>query len=134
MEKPPVEKPVEKPPVKNLKCDPVLDFDCGKASGGAPAEPAVAAKATLEKSDILGVVKGALPKVKACGAKAGAAGTIKMSWKIGKNGKPTDVAVADTKYGGTPVGACVTQVVQGMRFPPYTGAAPPPVSIPLPLG
>ena len=61
-------------------------------------------------------------------------GTIKMTWKIAKNGKPTDVAVSDSKYGGTPVGACVTQVVQGMRFPAYSGAAPPPVSIPLPLG
>ena len=127
---------VEKAPAKaSAKCDPVLDFDCKTGGAGSGAsEPAIAAKATLEKSDILAVVKGALPKVKACGAKGGGTGTIKMTWKIAKNGKPTDVAVSDSKYGGTPVGACVTQVVQGMRFPAYSGAAPPPVSIPLPLG
>lgn len=142
VEKPVVEKAVVAPPLvekaparASAKCDPVLDFDCKTGGAGSGAsEPAVAAKATLEKSDILAVVKGALPKVKACGAKGGGTGTIKMTWKIAKNGKPTDVAVSDSKYGGTPVGACVTQVVQGMRFPAYSGAAPPPVSIPLPLG
>jgi predicted Zn finger-like uncharacterized protein len=142
VEKPVVEKAVVVPPVvekapakASAKCDPVLDFDCKTGGAGSGAsEPAVAAKATLEKSDILAVVKGALPKVKACGAKGGGTGTIKMTWKIAKNGKPTDVAVSDSKYGGTPVGACVTQVVQSMRFPAYTGASPPPVSIPLPLG
>jgi hypothetical protein len=31
------------------------------------------------------------------------------------------------------VGSCVAGVVKSMRFPSYSGAAPPPVSIPLPL-
>ena len=115
------------------KCDPILDLDCKPGGSSASSEPKEATKATLEKSDILGVVKGALPKVKACGQKHGATGTIKMAWTIAKNGKPQNVSVADTKYGGTPVGACVTQVVQGLKFPAYSGAAPPPVSIPLPL-
>jgi hypothetical protein len=56
-----------------------------------------------------------------------------MSWKIGKDGRPTDVSVADPKWGGSPVGNCVVGVVKGMRFPAYSGKAPPPVSIPLPL-
>jgi predicted Zn finger-like uncharacterized protein len=123
---PPPPAPVSTP---KKGCDPILDLDC-KPGGGAASEPKEAAKTTLEKSDILGVVKGALPKVKACGQKHGASGTIKMSWTIAKNGKPQNVSVADTKYGGTPVGTCVTQVVQGLKFPAYTGAAPPPVSIP----
>ena len=114
--------------VSKKGCDPVLDFDCKPLRRSTPA-----GQTTLEKSDILGVVKAGLPAVKACGEKNGATGTIKMSWNISKAGKPTDVAVADTKYGGTPVGACVTKVVQGLRFPPYSGAAPPTVSIPLPL-
>ena len=132
--KPVVVEPKEDPKprkVSNADCDPVLDFDCKAKSGGS--EPKVTAKATLEKSDILAVVKGALPKVKACGEKHNATGTIKMSWKIDKSGKPSDVAVADPKFGGTPVGGCVAAVVKGMRFPAYSGAAPPPVSIPLPL-
>jgi predicted Zn finger-like uncharacterized protein len=128
---PPPAPPPSPPPSTASKkgCDPVLDFDC-KTGGSAPK---VEAKATLEKSDILAVVKDALPKVRACGSKNNATGTIKMTWKIAKTGRPTDVTVGDSKYGGTPVGACVTKVVQAMRFPPYTGAAPPPVSIPLPL-
>jgi hypothetical protein len=109
----------------------VLDFDC--KPGGKPAEAAKASKETLEKSDILPVVRDSLPKVKACGAKNKATGAIKMSWKINKSGKPEDVAVADPKFGGTPVGACVTGVVKAMKFPSYSGKAPPPVSIPLPL-
>lgn len=128
----PTPPPKEEPkPKKNADCDPVLDFDC-KAKG-ASSEPKAAAKTTLEKSDILAVVKGALPKVKECGAKNNASGTIKMTWKIDKSGKPSDVSVADPKFGGTPVGSCVANVVKSMRFPSYSGAAPPPVSIPLPL-
>ncbi len=124
--------PKEEPkPKKNPDCDPVLDFDC-KAKGAA-SEPKAASKVTLEKADILAVVKGALPKVKECGAKNNATGTIKMTWKIDKSGKPSDVSVADPKFGGTPVGTCVAGVVKSMRFPSYSGAAPPPVSIPLPL-
>ena len=127
-----VEEPKEEPKKKatNPDCDPVLDFDC-KAKGSS--EPKVAAKTTLERSDILAVVKGVLPRVKACGEKNGASGTIKMSWKIDRSGKTSDVSVADPKFGGTPVGTCVANVVKGMRFPPYTGAPPSPVSIPLPL-
>jgi predicted Zn finger-like uncharacterized protein len=123
------------PPVQagGKKCDPILDLDCKPGGGNTSTEPKEVTKTTLEKSDILGVVKGALPKVKGCGQKHGATGTIKMTWTIAKNGKPQNVSVADTKYGGTPVGACVTQVVQGLKFPAYSGAAPPPVSIPLPL-
>ncbi len=119
--------------MKNSKCDPVLDFDCKSGGSAPPPPPKVDTKETLEKSDILGVVKANLPKVKECGSKNGSSGTIKMSWKIAKSGKATDVAVADSKFGGTPTGACVTKVVQGMKFPAYSGAAPPPVSIPLPL-
>jgi hypothetical protein len=51
--------PKEEPkPKKNPDCDPVLDFDC-KAKGAA-SEPKAASKVTLEKADILAVVKGAL--------------------------------------------------------------------------
>jgi hypothetical protein len=130
---PPPPPPIEKATKAKAGCDPVLDFDC-KPSGGGGKEPAKAAgKETLEKGDILPVVRDNLPKVKACGAKSGATGTVKMSWKIGKDGKPTDVAIADAKWGGTPVGNCVVGVVKAMRFPAYSGKAPPPVSIPLPL-
>jgi predicted Zn finger-like uncharacterized protein len=126
--------PPPPPPVSTPKkgCDPILDLDC-KPSAVAASEPDGITKTTLEKSDILSVVKEALPKVKACGQKHGATGTIKMTWTIAKNGRPQNVSVADTNYGGTPVGACVTQVVQGLKFPAYSGTAPPPVSIPLPL-
>ncbi len=121
----------EPPKVTPKGCDPVLDFDC--KPGGKVVEPPKASKETLEKSDILPIVRDALPKVKACGAKFKATGSVKMSWKIDKGGKPQDVAVADPKFGGTPVGACVTAVVKGMKFPAYSGKSPPPVSIPLPL-
>lgn len=126
---------VKKDPPKVVErpkgCDPVLDFDCKPAGGGAKATDA-SAKETLEKSDILAVVKTGLPKVKACGEKNGATGTIKMSWKIQTSGKTSDVAVADAKYGGTPTGTCVTNVIKALKFP-ASKKAPPPVSIPLPL-
>jgi predicted Zn finger-like uncharacterized protein len=113
----------------DLPCDPVLDFGCKPAGGVVKA----AAKETLEKGDILPVVRDTLPKVKACGAKDGATGQIKMSWKIAKDGRTTDVTIADPKWGGTPLGSCVSGVVKTMRFPAYSGKAPPPVSIALPL-
>ena len=118
--------------VKAAGCDPLLDIDCKPGTKTADASK-TPIKETIGKTDILPVVRDALPKVKACGAKFKQTGSIKMSWKIDKSGKPQDVAVADPTFGGTPVGACVTAVVKAMKFPAYSGKAPAPVSIPLPL-
>ena len=102
-------------------------------SGGAVLRQPVV-RAELSKVDILPVVRDSLTKVRACGQKHNeTTGAIKMVWKIDRGGKPQDVAVADPRLAGTAVAACVTAVVQGMRFPAYTGTPPPPVSIPLPL-
>ena len=127
----------EAPPKKeaagtsNGGCDPILDIDCkAKSGGGAKVS---SGKETLEKSDILPVVKEGLGKVKDCGRKNKVQGSIKMTWKINKDGRAADVTVGDSKFAGTPVGNCVVGVVKTWRFPSYSGKAPPPVSIPLPL-
>ena len=127
-----VEKVAKAEKVKAAGCDPLLDIDCKPGTKTADASK-TPIKETIGKTDILPVVRDALPKVKACGAKFKQTGSIKMSWKIDKSGKPQDVAVADLTFGGTPVGACVTAVVKAMKFPAYSGKAPAPVSIPLPL-
>ena len=114
----------------STECDPVLDLDCKLPRGDAKS-PAPS-KATLEKSDVLAVVARSLPSSKRCGAKYNGTGTIMMSWNISKSGRPTDVSVNDSNR-DTPVGDCVTDVVRAMKFPAYSGAAPLPVSIPLPL-
>jgi hypothetical protein len=57
-----------------------------------------------------------------------------MSWKIMPKGNTTDVSVQDSKFAGTPAGACVTQEIKGWKFPATKATAPVPVSFPLNLG
>lgn len=127
----PVKKPAEKPdrgtkpppPPVDAKppgkgCDPVLDFDC-KAGGTAtkrPAQDDSALPDTPSKTDVLLVVKSALPKVAACGKKTGQTGMISMGWSIAPNGKVTTASPKD-KFAGTPTGSCVIEVVKALRFP-----------------
>lgn len=105
-----------KPPGKG--CDPVLDFDCkpGATATKRPAQDDAALPDTPSRADVLVVVKGALPKVAACGKKTGQTGMISMSWQIAPNGKVTSATPKD-KHAGTPTGSCVTEVVKALKFP-----------------
>lgn len=123
-----------KPPVpprkKSGDCDPVLDFDC-KPGNVAPVakEPA---KESLSKADVLAVVKANMGKIASCGSKNKVGGNIKMSWKVLPTGNTSDVQVADSKFAGTPVGACVTSEVKIWKFPASKVATP--VTFPMKLG
>lgn len=105
-----------KPPTKG--CDPVLDFDCkpGGAATKRPEQDSGPLPDTPSKTDVLVVVKSALPKVAACGKKTGQSGMISMQWTIAPSGKVTSASAKD-KHAGTPTGSCVADVVKGLKFP-----------------
>ena len=111
------DKPAEtKAPTKG--CDPVLDFDCkpGGAATKRPEQDSGPLPDTPSKTEVLVVVKSALPKVAACGKKTGQSGMISMQWTISPSGKVTSASPKD-KHAGTPTGSCVTDVVKGLKFP-----------------
>jgi predicted Zn finger-like uncharacterized protein len=120
-------------PRREGACDPVLDFDCKAGTPSASSASAKEApKEVLSKADVLVVVKANMGSVESCGRKNNVAGVIKMSWKIEPNGKTSEVAVADSKFAGTPVGNCVTGEIKGWRFPASKTSTP--VSFPIKLG
>ncbi|MCC7074595.1 MAG: zinc-ribbon domain-containing protein [Deltaproteobacteria bacterium] len=99
-------------------CDPVLDFDCkpGGTATKRPPQDDASLPDTPSKAEVLVAVKGALPKVAACGKKTGQTGMISIGWTIAPNGKVTTVNVKD-KFAGTPTGSCVAEVVKALKFP-----------------
>jgi hypothetical protein len=88
-------------------------------------------KELLSRADVLLVVKANMGAVESCGHKNNVGGVIKMSFKIEPSGKTREVAVADSKFAGTPVGTCVANEIKKWRFPASQTFTP--VSYPMKL-
>jgi len=77
---------------------------------------------TLKKSQVFGVLKKTIPKVRACGKKVGISGKVPVKFKINGTGSVSNIKVS-TAAGGAK--NCIYSKVRGMRFPKFSGKAIP---------
>lgn len=95
-------------------------------SGGAIAAPASdpMLPASLNRRQILGVVKRGVGKVRGCKAQQpDAKGTVMVKMIIAKSGNVSSAQVKSGPFKGTPFGACVERTVKVFRFPQFSGKA-----------
>ncbi len=97
------------------------------APAGAGALPA-----RLGRAQILAVVKGGSPAVRACKKEqAGFSGTVTVRLKIARTGRVEGAQVVTAGLAGSAVGRCVARRVRALRFPRFSGKA---MQITLPFG
>jgi len=77
---------------------------------------------TLKPTQVLPVIKRTVPKVKACGKKAGLSGKVMVKFKINSSGSVSGVKVAPN---GGAAKSCIYSKVRSMRFPKFSGSAIP---------
>lgn len=84
----------------------------------APKKPAAATAAlpTLQRGDIVNVMKPVTAKVKDCYNQYKVPGTAMVNFSVGEGGKLNSVSVTG-KFAGTPTGACVEAAAKSAKFP-----------------
>jgi len=121
------------------KCDPILFPDGVCPSGTEGPARTEGPKATLSKAEILMTVKRNMPGVKACTAEQAkrdkrlATGELKMSWYVRSDGKTKNVGIVTSKFKGTYIGTCMTDLITKMQFPPFEGEDVGPIKFPFTL-
>lgn len=103
-------------------------------------KPAAAAgKATLDRNDVLSVVRGAIPNLKSCVEKYNSGGgktlpgKLILKFVIVPSGNTSAQEMASPELKGTSVDGCVVSIIRGMKFPEYQSGNIP-VTFPIPLG
>ena len=89
-----------------------------------------AAKASLSQSDIMGEVMKSRSAIKRCTDASDESGTIVMMWSIQQSGRPINVKTDTAAYRGSDLEACLKGVIQGMKFPAYSGPQMQPIRFP----
>ena len=89
-----------------------------------------ATKTTLSQSDIMGEVMKSRGAIKRCTDETDDSGTIVMMWTIQQNGRPSGVKTDSADYSGSDLEACLKGVIQGMKFPAYSGPQMQPIRFP----
>lgn len=87
----------------------------------------------LEVSDIMEVVLANEELIKKCSEASDASGTIVMRWTIRPDGNTTAIQTVTPEFQKTPLATCVTSVIKGFIFPPYSGMQMTPISFPFKL-
>jgi predicted Zn finger-like uncharacterized protein len=103
------------------------------------SKPASTAKATLDRNDVLSVVRGAIPALKSCVEKYNSGGgktlppKLILKFVIVPSGNSSAQEMASPELKGTSVDGCVVSIIRGMKFPEYQSGNIP-VTFPIPLG
>ena len=88
------------------------------AAAGKPVATAAPAptRRTLKKTDVKKEIDRAKRKIGSCGAID--SGTVTVTWFVEGSGSPSKVA-AKAPHSSTALGACVTNIIKGLKFPEH---------------
>lgn len=83
-----------------------------------------AAGEKLTSTDVKETVRSAVADVRTCALVGDHKGVIRLSWHIQPNGSVTNVTFDDPEtWASTESGACMVEVVEGLKFPKHAGPA-----------
>lgn len=68
--------------------------------------------------------------IKSCTDEADDSGTIVMRWTIEQSGKPSGIKTNTAQFRGSELEGCLKRVIQGMKFPAYSGPQMQPIDFP----
>jgi hypothetical protein len=88
-----------------------------------PGPPSPSAQERLESGDIMRTILGARDPIAACAKshreQEGSVGKIVMKWRVLTDGSVRDVEIVTGEFASSVMGACLTDLLYGLRFPEH---------------